>query len=122
MLNPINIAKKIPSWAYVLTAAGVALYVIKKGGIQNAVQSATAAVVGTAGSVIKGSTSGIVLGAGDILGVPRTNIVLCKSAINTANNKKASAYCSAGVYAKWQYFSTRQRLTGKTFTMTDIFN
>ena len=122
MFSPISVVKQIPSWAYVLAAAGVALYVVKKGGIQNAAQGATAAVVGTAGDIIKGLTSGMVLGAGDVIGVPRTNINACKNAINSANNAKASAYCSAGVFAKWQYFSTRQRLSGKTFTMTDIFN
>lgn len=122
MFNPVAIAQKIPPWAIWLTAAGVALYVIKKGSLQAAAQGVTAGVVGSVGGVVKGAAGGVVLGAGDILGVPRTSIDRCKKAILIGDNQQAFSYCSAGVYGKWQYLSLRRKLTGQNFTMSDIFN
>lgn len=122
MLNALNAAKKIPAWAYLTVAAGVALYIVKKGGVQGAAAGVVAAVVSTSGDIAIGTTKGAVLGVGDVFGVPRTDITLCKQAIGMADNGKALNYCSAGVFARWQYLSTRKRLTGKTFTMYDVFN
>lgn len=112
----------IPNWALYAVAAGVALYVIKKGSLQAAAAGAVAAVVGTAGDVVTGTASGVVLGVGDIVGVPRTDLQACQLAIRSADNLAASQYCSAGVFARWQYLSIRKKFTGQSFTMSDIFN
>lgn len=122
MFNALDAAKKIPVWAYWSLVAVVAIYVIKKGSVQNAAQGVTAAAVSAAGGIVKGAAGGVVLGVGDVLGVPRTNLASCKQAIINADNGKALNYCSAGVFARWQYLSGRKKLTGQTFTMNDIFN
>jgi len=112
----------IPNWALYTVAAGVALYVIKKGSLKAAAADAAAAVVGSAGNVAVGAASGVVLGVGDIVGVPRTDLQACQLAIRQADNLAASKYCSAGVFARWQYLSIRKKFTGQDFTMSDIFN
>lgn len=117
----LNLAAKVPTWVYLLGAAGVALYVIKKGGLQGAVAGVTAGAAGVAGDFAKGAAKGAVLGVGDVIGLPRTDLSDCKKAILMADNGDASFYCSAGVFARWQYLSLRKRLTGATFTMSDIF-
>jgi hypothetical protein len=110
---------KLPQWVWIAAAAGVVvLYVIKKGGIAGAVAGVTSGAVGVAGS----AAGGVVLGVGDILGVPRTDVEECKACISRGDNVGASKSCSAGVFAKWQYLSVRKNLTGQTFTMSDIFN
>jgi hypothetical protein len=112
----------VPNWVLYTAAAGVVLYVIKKGSIQAAAADAVATVVGTAGDVVTGTASGVVLGVGDIVGLPRTNLQACQLAISQADNAKASQYCSAGVFAKWQYLSIKKKVLGIDFTMSDIFN
>lgn len=112
----------VPNWALYAAAAGVALYVIKKGSLQAAAADAVAGVVGSAGNVVTGAASGVVLGVGDVLGIPRTDLEKCKECIRNADNYGASKYCSAGVFAKWQALSLQKKLFGKTFTMNDIFN
>lgn len=108
----------IPNWALYMAAAGVALYVIKKGSIQTAVADAAAGVVKVPASV----ASGVVQGVGDLVGVPRTDLQSCQLAIRSADNLAASQYCSAGVFARWQYLSIKKRMLGQDFTMSDIFN
>lgn len=95
--------KKIPSWVWIASAAGVALYIIKKGSISAAVQGVTAGAVGAAGSAATGAASGVVLGIGDVLGIPRTDETACERAQRLGNRFDASKYCTAGQYLKWQY-------------------
>ncbi len=78
--------------------------------------------VGVTGSVVTGAASGVVLGVGDVVGVPRTDLQACQLAIRSADNLAASQYCSAGVFARWQYLSIKKRALGIDFTMNDIFN
>lgn len=94
---------KVPQWVWLAGAAGVALYIIKKGGIAPAAQAAVAAVVGTAGNAATGAASGVVLGIGDVIGIPRTDETLCEQAKRMGKNFDASKYCTAGNYLKWQY-------------------
>lgn len=122
MKIPIQYIKKIPNWVWLGSAAAVVLYVIKKGGVKSAAEGVIAGVVGSAGDVIIGAGQGSILGAGDVLGLPRTNETQCQAAIRRGDNLAASKYCSAGVFSKWQYLSLKKRLTGKGFTMADIFN
>lgn len=122
MFNPLATVKNIPSWVWLSGAAVVALYILKKGSVQAAVEGVAAAAVSGAGGVVVGGVKGLVLGAGDVIGVPRTSVDRCKNAIMRADNSGAFSYCSAGVFSRWQYLSVRKKLTGKTFTMSDIFN
>ncbi len=112
----------VPNWVLYAAATGVALYVIKKGSLQAAAADAVAGVVGATGNVVTGAVSGVGLGIGDIVGLPRTSIDKCKECIRNADNLGASKYCSAGVFAKWQALSIKKKITGKPFTMDDIFN
>jgi hypothetical protein len=89
---------KIPLWVYGLAAAGVVAYVIKKGGVSNAVAGVTAGVVSGGADVVGGVASGAVLGVGDVLGVPRVNESKCEMAKRLNNKWDASFYCSAGDY------------------------
>lgn len=108
----------VPNWALYAVAAGVALYVIKKGSIQTAVADAAAGAVKIPASI----AAGVVEGVGDLVGVPRTDLQSCQLAIRSADNLEASQYCSAGVFARWQYLSIKKRMLGQDFTMSDIFN
>jgi len=120
-MNPLAIASKIPLWAYAVVAGVAVLYVAKKGGLQNAAAGATVGIINGAGNVVMGTAQGVVIGAGQIIGIPAVTESACKKAIMNGDNSAASFHCSAGVFAKWQYLSARQKLTGKTFTMSDIF-
>ena len=111
----------IPNWALYTAAAGVALYIIKKGSLKAAAADAVAAVVGTAGNVATGAASGVVLGIGDVAGVPRTDLAKCKACIQAGDNYGASKYCSLGVFSTWQALSLKKKLFGTDFTMDDIF-
>lgn len=121
-MNPLEVLNKVPTWAYLAAAGVVALYVIKKGSLENAAAGVTAGVINGAGSVIMGAANGAVIGIGNTIGVPATDYNLCQKAIMQGDNLGASFNCSAGVFTKWQYLSARKRLTGKTFTISDIFN
>jgi hypothetical protein len=90
---------KIPLWAFGLAAAGVALYIIKKGGVSNAVAGVVSGGVGVAGDV----AGGIVLGVGDLIGVPRINESKCEMAKRLNNKWDASFYCPAGDYFGWLF-------------------
>lgn len=121
-MNPLSVINKVPNWVWLGGAAVVALYVIKKGSLAAAAAGVTEGVISGAGNVVMGAAQGAVVGIGGIVGVPNTNYSLCQKAIMNADNTGASFHCSAGVFAKWQYLSARKKITGKTFTMSDIFN
>lgn len=79
----------------VLAAAAVAAiaYVVKKnGGLQGAAAGAASALVGAVGD----AASGAVLGIGDVLGVPRTDMTECERAIAEGRTWDASFACPAG--------------------------
>lgn len=103
MYEVVKLVNKIPPWVWGLSAAGVAFYVIKKGGIAPALQGVTAGAISGAGSVIGGVGSGAVLGVGDLLGVPRTNESKCEMAKRVNSSWDASKYCDAGDFIAWQF-------------------
>lgn len=116
-----KIASGVPGWVWIAAAAGVVLYVSKKG-VSGVTQDVTAGAVGAVGDVAAGIVSGIGVGIGDIVGIPRTSISKCQTAIRNADDLAASAHCDAATFSRWQYLSMRKRLTGKDFTMSDVFN
>lgn len=103
-------AKKVPAWAWLAGAAGVALYVIKKGGLANAAEGAAAGAVSSAGGVVKGAAGGVVLGLGDVIGLPRTNTTLCQKARALGDNYGASKYCTASEFIAWQKRGVEQSI------------
>lgn len=98
MFKALSLAKAVPAWAWVAAAAGVALYIVKKGGINGAAAGIAAGAVGVAGS----AAAGVVLGVGDVLGLPRTGESECELAIRDGNNWKASQYCTASRFIEFQ--------------------
>jgi hypothetical protein len=69
-------------------AAGVALYVWRKGGIANAAASVTTAAADAG--------AGVVLGLGDAMGVPRTETNRCAELMREGRWWDASFACPAG--------------------------
>ena len=122
MKLPIQYISKVPNWVWLGSAAAVVLYIIKKGGVQNAAAGVTAGVINSAGNIVSGAAQGVVVGAGGLVGIPETNLTKCQQSILNAKDLDASKFCTASQFVKWQYLSSRQRLTGKTFTINDIFN
>jgi len=102
-----KIFNKIPMWAYGLVAAGAVLYIVKKGGIAGAAQSVGAGAVG----VVDGLASGLVLGLGDVVGLPRTEKTACELAMQNGDNWKASFVCDAATFLKWQNQSIKNNLS-----------
>lgn len=139
-LIALEAVKKIPTWAYWLAGAGVALYIIKKGGVQGAIAGATTGILGVIGNAVIGVAQGaavagigitdsvanagntVGLGIRGALGFQPYNLTKCKQAIAIGDDGQAFTYCTAPVYARWQYLSIIKNLTNKTFTMSDIFN
>lgn len=114
--------KAVPNWVWLAGAAGVAFLVIKKGSVAGAVAAVAETVTNSAIGAAQGAAVGTITGLGAVVGIPATDRSVCEAAIMSGDNLKASKYCSAGVFAKWQYYSARKKLTGQTFTMSEIFN
>lgn len=77
-----------------LAAAAVAAiaYVLKKnGGLQGAAAGAASALVGAVGD----AAAGAVLGVGDVLGIPRTDMTECERALAEGRTWDASFACPA---------------------------
>ena len=74
-------------------AIGAALaYVAGKG-----VKDTTAAAVGVVGDV----AAGVVIGAGEVVGVPNTDTDKCRQAMRLGNTMDASLYCPATTFLKY---------------------
>lgn len=116
------ISAKYQKYALIAVAAGVALYVIKKGSLGAAAAGVTAGVVTGAADIVGGALAGAVIGAGEVVGVPQTDLDKCKACIRAGDNFGASKYCTAGQFATWQGLSLRKKLFGTSFTLNDIFN
>ncbi|WP_354682655.1 hypothetical protein [Cupriavidus necator] len=84
--------------AKLLLAAGaiaaIAFVVKKNGGLQGVAAGAASALVGAVGD----AASGAVLGIGDVLGVPRTDMSECELAIAEGRTWDASFACPAGAF------------------------
>lgn len=110
-----KIVQKVPAWVWLGGAAGVALYIIKKGSLEAAAQGAVAGVVGQAGSVVIGGAEGVILGLGDAIGLPRTDLTKCQQAMKAGDNWRASYECDASTFLAWQ----RRGITSR---FEDLFN
>lgn len=125
MLKAVAIAQKVPAWAYWLAAAGVALYIIKKGGIQGAAAGVVAGTVKGAVDVVIGGATGIVLGAGDVLGIPRTDESLCRQALTAqstiASRFAATKYCTLKQLSMFQYLTAKKAITRRDFSINEVF-
>ncbi|WP_423197141.1 hypothetical protein DFLDMN_000717 [Cupriavidus sp. H19C3] len=80
-----------------LAASAIAaiVFVVKKnGGLQGAAAGAASALVGAVGD----AASGAVLGIGDVLGIPRTDMTECERAIAEGRTWDASFACPAGTF------------------------
>lgn len=110
MFKTLGIIKTVPAWVWIAGAAGVAFFVIKKGGIQNAAAAVTAGAVSAAGSVAAGVTVGAVQGVGDILNIPRVEENRCGQAKRLGNNWEASKYCAAGDFLQWQLAGAKSQI------------
>lgn len=92
-----------------LAAAAVAAiaYVVKKNGgfsIQGVAADAAGALLGAAGD----AASGAVLGIGDVLGLPRTDMTECERALAEGRTWDASFSCPAGTFIGSLMGSDRQ--------------
>lgn len=80
-----------------IAAAVLALVLVKKNGI-------TAASVGSAvGSAVIDGASGVVLGVGDAVGLPRTDLTECEKAKAEGRTWDASFVCPAGDFLKYVF-------------------
>jgi hypothetical protein len=71
------------------------------GGLGALTQDAAASAVGGVIRIADGATSGVVLGIGDAVGVPRTNMNACELAIAEGRTWDASFACPAGRFIEY---------------------
>lgn len=80
-----------------LGVAALALFMLtRKGAAQSVGESVGEAAVST----IVGAGTGVVLGAGEAVGIPRTNKTECERAIAEGRTWDASFACPAGTFIK----------------------
>lgn len=72
----------------------IAFVVKKNGGMQGVAAGAASALVGAVGD----AASGAVLGIGDVLGIPRTDMTECERALAEGRTWDASFACPAGTF------------------------
>jgi hypothetical protein len=90
-------------------AAAVAIVgglIIKKkiddaGGLGAITQDAAAGAVGGVIRIADGAASGVVLGVGDVIGLPRTSMNACELAIAEGRTWDASFVCPAGRFLEY---------------------
>lgn len=80
--------------------AAVALYAITRKG---AAQATGEALASTAVDTVVGAGTGVVLGAGDAVGIPRTNLTECERAKAEGRTWDASFACPAGSFLKYVF-------------------
>lgn len=85
--------------AVVLLAAG--LYLKKKVKVPSAGGVAAAAV-----GVLGDAAAGVVVGIGDVLGVPRTDEERCQAALASGSSLDASKYCPASTFISSLFHSS----------------
>jgi hypothetical protein len=71
------------------------------GGLGALTQDAAASAMGGVIRIADGATSGVVLGIGDAVGVPRTNMNACELAIAEGRTWDASFACPAGRFIEY---------------------
>lgn len=65
------------------------------------------AVADFAVGAVDGVVGGVVIGAGELVGIPRTNTEKCILAQKTANHLDASKYCNAVDFINWELFNKK---------------
>jgi hypothetical protein len=93
---------------YIIAGAAVAavllaLWVKKKGGLGAAAADAGAAAGDAVVQFGGGVVSGVALGIGDAIGVPRTNMTECERALAEGRTLDASFACPAGDFLSHQW-------------------
>ncbi|MBT2180486.1 hypothetical protein KKP06_21970 [Ralstonia pickettii] len=79
---------------------------LKKKDTGQLAQDAAAGVVGAVANVAAGAATGTVLGIGDVLGVPRTNLSACEQAKADGRTWDASFACPAGDFLGYVFSSS----------------
>lgn len=93
MSNP-SLPPMIVGTAVIAVVAAALYYVAKKG-----VAGATAGVVKAAGD----AAGGVVVGIGQVLGIPATDETACEKAKREGRRLDASFYCTAGDFLGWSW-------------------
>lgn len=83
-----------------VAAAGLAFYVYgkAKGGTGGFYQTIGEGVGGAAVDLVDGAVTGVAVGIGDRIGVPRTEKTKCQAAKDAGSRWEASLYCPAGEF------------------------
>ena len=81
-----------------VAAAVVLLVLVKKKGAAAAVGQD---VGEAAAELVGGVATGVVLGAGDVVGIPRTNMTECEKAMAEGRTWDASFACPAGTFLNY---------------------
>jgi hypothetical protein len=93
-MNQLSPNFPIKAMAAALFMAGIAFYMLKKKGVTNAAADVTSGALGVLGDI----AGGVVIGAGDVLGIPRTNMTECERALAEGRTWDASFACPAKTF------------------------
>lgn len=110
MLKGVSADTKV-MLAFVLVAAAGAFVAYRAvravienpGGTGQAAGELAAGVVGGVAKGVVGVAEGVVLGAGDAIGIPRTNMTECERAKSEGRTWDASFACPAGDFIKYLF-------------------
>jgi hypothetical protein len=85
----------------VLAGAGFAFYAWRKGGVQPAAQQVGQGIGQAVGGAVVGAGTGLVIGAGQAVGIPATNETACERARREGRTLDASFACDAGTFIRY---------------------
>lgn len=94
----MDFATKVKILAVAAAAVFVVVLVKKKSMVVDAAANAGAALGEAVGNAAGAAAGGVVLGVGDQLGVPRTNMTKCEKALAEGRTWDASFDCPAGTF------------------------
>lgn len=94
MVNQLSPNFPMKAMAAALFMAAVAFYMLKKKGVTNVAAGATTEILGVVGDV----GAGVVIGVGDVIGIPRTNMTECERALAEGRTWDASFACPAKTF------------------------
>ena len=79
-----------------VVAIAIAIWVYRKGvgGVASSVARSTV-------NAATGAAKGVVIGAGEVVGIPATDVTKCSLAKNAGDTFAASQYCEAGDFLSW---------------------
>lgn len=81
-----------------MIAAGVALFILFRRQVGDAVQSIAAGAAEAVGGVVVNAATGTVVGVARSVGVPDTDAAKCQAALDAGDMWDASFYCPAGTF------------------------